>query len=808
MTGHEETQVDTMSFASAGASIDSFLEEVARIAVPVRRLPLRVAGATVAGRYRLLREIGRGGHGVVWAAADEIAQAEVAVKLLTVTAAERAQRVRSEVASLRRLRGHGVARLLDEGLDDGAWFLVMPLVRGAPFPGRARPTPWTELAATTERLLHVLAEVHAAGVVHRDVKPSNVLVDADGAPWMLDFGLSVVSAFDDGTRAALVVGTPNFLAPEQLVGLYDERTDLYAVGVMLYQALTGELPHRGVDLDALLAAKRRAARPIATLSRTLPPAVASVVDALIAPEPRDRPRSAREALELLQGVRATGANAEAARVVERLRLLVPGDAPVAESALAELFAGSDRLTCVPSDAAQLVMRSTDGDRARVHALLDDWFARGLCRSSSGDPPRIAVERTALDALDSDLRGDARADAVRATAFARRLAERGRLGHASAALHEVLVGLRAEGAKDARIILPVLAAWVEVALAEDTPYALDRVAYELSRTGLDHALANQLESLVRAALATSAWSDRASELAESVAPFEDVGLELRRLGVRVLAARRSSAKRETHVVERVVECARASGDPLLVAAASGWLGRLRYREGRYEEAARLHMENAKGARWRGDRVSAQLLAASAMLEAFQNDEALALALAAREEARACRGVQLSGRAEWIARCALYRNGVDEGVDDELVAAARELGASNVFGLVVTSESAHAHRARDPRRGALAREAYAWWSESGEPIASLLTGALAIAAGEDLGDAARARLRTSAWTSEVPGVGVQASALLVLGGEQAPPAEIRERLASTVPVERWPNRMDVLSVAESLAILRGALGDQGT
>jgi hypothetical protein len=149
----------------------------------------------------------------------------------------------------------------------------------------------------------VLEGVHAAGIVHRDLKPSNILIQADGTPILLDFGLArgaVTGA--TFTRDGQVVGTPRYMAPEQCRGQrVDARADLYAVGVMVVEALTGSVPHDHADVSTLLSA--RAARPAPSLRGllpTLPPPVAAALDALLATDPDARPPSAEAVLRLLE----------------------------------------------------------------------------------------------------------------------------------------------------------------------------------------------------------------------------------------------------------------------------------------------------------------------------------------------------------------------------------------------------------------------------------------------------------------------------------------------------------------------------
>src|SRR5439155_6685823 len=143
-----------------------------------------------------------------------------------------------------------------EGVDDGAPFVVMDLVEGTGFPGVPTPARWSEIEDATLCLLDVLSRVHASGVVHRDLKPSNVLVDAEHRVTLLDFGLCNGSVRDDGDDEDVIVGTPAYLAPEQIRGeTPTAATDLYALGLLLHHALVGTLPHPTDDLPTLTRAR-------------------------------------------------------------------------------------------------------------------------------------------------------------------------------------------------------------------------------------------------------------------------------------------------------------------------------------------------------------------------------------------------------------------------------------------------------------------------------------------------------------------------------------------------------------------------
>jgi hypothetical protein len=266
-------------------------------------------GALIAGRYLLVQPLGRGGHGEVWEADDRVARQKVAVKLFRSGDHAHAARVRREIAVLRMLRLPGVVTMLDEGFDDDCPFMVMECVDGAPFPAKSAPVSWDALADGAQRLLEIVGRIHAAGVIHRDLKPSNVLVDDDGRVTVLDFGLSFPqdSTADRLTMDFEFMGTPAYLAPEQLTGdAVGPETDLFAVGVMLYEALVGSLPHANAAIRGMLADRlTQRARPLAEAAPSVPRAVCAVVDQLLEIDPAARPHSAESVIQQLRAQRAT-----------------------------------------------------------------------------------------------------------------------------------------------------------------------------------------------------------------------------------------------------------------------------------------------------------------------------------------------------------------------------------------------------------------------------------------------------------------------------------------------------------------------
>lgn len=264
-------------------------------------------GRVIEDRYELIRRIGGGASGDVWEADDRIVGERVAVKWMRVARGSMLARSRREITTLRLLRFPGVVRLIDDGVVDEKPFLVMELVDGQPFPGieNGNRASWKTLAGPTLSLLETLAHVHAAGVIHRDLKPENVLVRSDGRPVVLDFGISQIhtAGIERLTDGRQMVGTPLYIAPEQIFGeAVDARADLYAIGVMLYEVLTGHVPHMAADVDSMLRARLlKPARPVQELAPALPVVVAAVVNRLLATRVEDRFESAADVLAALRG---------------------------------------------------------------------------------------------------------------------------------------------------------------------------------------------------------------------------------------------------------------------------------------------------------------------------------------------------------------------------------------------------------------------------------------------------------------------------------------------------------------------------
>lgn len=212
-----------------------------------------LAGVTLGGKYRILRKIGSGGIGAVYAAEHVTLGSHVAVKVLRGAAAIDA----SEIARLRRearvqvsIEHPNVIRVLDlDQLPDGSIYVVMELLQGRSLAARLKsggPLPVAEGVPMFRQVSRALSAAHQLGVVHRDLKPGNVFLCDDRTVKVLDFGMSKFAEAESLTQDGYTLGTPEYMSPEQCIGApVDPRTDLYAFGVMMYEALTGSLPISG-----------------------------------------------------------------------------------------------------------------------------------------------------------------------------------------------------------------------------------------------------------------------------------------------------------------------------------------------------------------------------------------------------------------------------------------------------------------------------------------------------------------------------------------------------------------------------------
>src|ERR687884_1708297 len=269
----------------------------------------------IAGRFRVECEIGRGGMGTVYRASHLGLERPVAIKILKqefATVPEVAERFMREARTMARLKHPRAAMIFDAGhLADGRPFIVMEYVEGSTLAetlareGQFAPERAVRVAA---EICDVLSEAHALGIVHRDLKPSNIMLNERGV-CVLDFGIAKVlqtstevTRTHPTTESGLVIGTPRYMSPEQCLGQrVGARSDLYSLGVLLYEMLAGRPPFTDPLASAVLVKQATAPPPpLPKLREDIPRPLVAAVHKLLAKRPDDRPQNALAAQKLLE----------------------------------------------------------------------------------------------------------------------------------------------------------------------------------------------------------------------------------------------------------------------------------------------------------------------------------------------------------------------------------------------------------------------------------------------------------------------------------------------------------------------------
>jgi serine/threonine protein kinase len=264
-------------------------------------------GQTFAGRYVIERLLGEGGMGEVYKAADTILEVPVALKLLSRRiehARNQVKRLKREVVLARRVAHPNVCRIHDLGESDGFHYVSMEYVDGrtlADLLASEGPLDLPRGIALIGQVLDALREAHRVGVVHRDLKPQNIMVDASGRARILDFGVSISPDMIRLTQPGGVVGTPQYMPPEQILGeSVDYRADIYAVGVMMFQMFTGKLPFVGhTRTEVMVAAINMPPPRPSALRSDLDPRLDSLILKALAKSRDQRFRDASEFIDSL-----------------------------------------------------------------------------------------------------------------------------------------------------------------------------------------------------------------------------------------------------------------------------------------------------------------------------------------------------------------------------------------------------------------------------------------------------------------------------------------------------------------------------
>jgi serine/threonine-protein kinase len=340
------------------------------------------------GRYEDLKVIGRGGMGMIYRARDPVLDRSVALKVISsfeVTADLRARFYR-EARACARLRDHpNIVTIHDMGEDDGRLFIVMELLEGEELQkiiARHAPLTLAEKLAIVRQICDGLYHAHQKGIVHRDIKPANIFLLPSGQVKILDFGIAQIAAattHGDLTRTGMMMGSPRYMAPEQVRGQADPRSDIFSVGAVAYELFSGRPPFTGENpLQILDQLRTVTPSRLSELDPTLPPELSTIVERALQKEPEQRFADLGEmGRELAAVQRGLGERSTRVTVAESVT-------PVAQPAT------------VPEPAG-VVVDSPAPRTERDHAeSTDRWPSRGSATAwDIGEPsasraPRIAI----------------------------------------------------------------------------------------------------------------------------------------------------------------------------------------------------------------------------------------------------------------------------------------------------------------------------------------------------------------------------------------------------------------------------------
>ncbi len=254
----KECATSLLTFEGAKSSFTRTLE------TPVEELK---RGTLFADRYEIIEELGTGGMGKVYRVEDTQAKEEIALKLIKPEIAadkKTIDRFRNELTTARKIRHKNICGMYDLGEDKGSYYITMEYVPGEDLKGFLRRSKKLTVETTVSigiQICEGLAEAHRLGVVHRDLKPGNIMIDKDGNARIMDFGIARSLKAKGITRAGAIIGTPDYISPEQVDGKdVDQRADIYSLGVILYEMVTGQVPFEG-DTPLSIAYKHKHEAP-------------------------------------------------------------------------------------------------------------------------------------------------------------------------------------------------------------------------------------------------------------------------------------------------------------------------------------------------------------------------------------------------------------------------------------------------------------------------------------------------------------------------------------------------------------------
>ena len=267
-------------------------------------------GISLAGRYEILSPLGRGGMGMVYKAHDQVLDETVAIKVLRSEIArepEMAKRFRSEIKLARKVSHRNVCRIHEYGEDAGVRFISMEFIDGVTLKDRlqGRPASVEEGLGIGLQVARGLQAVHDHGIIHRDFKTSNIMIDAKGVVRLMDFGIAKAAGSETSSASGTghAIGTPEYMSPEQARGVsVDLRSDIYSLGCVLFEIFTGRVPFRGETPVATMFKQIHDSFPASDIAK-LPDPLVPVLRRALAKSPEDRFASVAELSVALRAAR-------------------------------------------------------------------------------------------------------------------------------------------------------------------------------------------------------------------------------------------------------------------------------------------------------------------------------------------------------------------------------------------------------------------------------------------------------------------------------------------------------------------------
>src|SRR5215470_19106010 len=309
--------------SSSGDSSSASSQDIATIADagPIRDIPsgkiqsavpsssaMFAPGTLVGARYQIQKILGQGGMGAVYQARDQELDRTIALKIIRPELASNAgilQRFKQELILSRNVTHKNVVHIFDLGEAEGTKFITMEFVEGEDLRSVLRhhgKFSARKAVAIVQQVCRALEAAHAEGVIHRDLKPQNIMRDPQGRIVVMDFGLARSLESDGMTQTGALVGTLEYMSPEQALGEpLDQRSDLFAVGLIFYELLTAKSPYRAdTGIATLVKRTREAAVPVSEIDHSVPKSLSMVVSRCLERVPKDRYNSAQELLSQLE----------------------------------------------------------------------------------------------------------------------------------------------------------------------------------------------------------------------------------------------------------------------------------------------------------------------------------------------------------------------------------------------------------------------------------------------------------------------------------------------------------------------------